>query len=771
MKGFIVYPTYRIIDKKAYVLLYGRLENNQTFLTMNEVKPYFYIKTKDLKKAKKLSETPEFKETKKINFSEENVTKVVLTLPKQIPEIRDKFEDHKIKTYEADVRFEYRFLIDNNLKGSIDIDGDYELNNDMVDRVYRDPELKGSSYYPNNIKILSLDIETSSDAKKLYCIGLYSKDYKKSLIVSDKKFSNTISCKTEKELLELFQEELLKFDPDIITGWNVIDFDLILLKKRFQKHKIPFVLGKENEQCSIRIEKDFFRTSKAKFSGRLVLDGLDLLRKSFIKVDNYKLNTVAKKILGKSKLIETTGKEKGKEIEYLYRKDQKKLLEYNLIDCILVYEILKKGKILDLTIERAKLTGLPMDRVNATIASLDFLYLQKANQRGLVSPTRKYNEKKKPITGGYVRESTPGIYDNLIVLDFKSIYPSIIRMFNVDPSTLLKKKEKGAIETPAKIYFKKEKGVLPEILEDLWKARDKIKERKDKIASFTIKTVMASFIGGLGNPSCRFFNPDLGNSITKTGQFLIKQTAELIEKKGYEVIYSDTDSIFIYPKVKSYDQAKKIGKKLEKEINEFYKKHIKEEYKVQSYLELEFEKCYITFLMPKLRSGKLGAKKRYAGLLKEDGKEKIEITGMEFQRSDWTKAARKFQKELLDRIFHKKEVTNFIKKFVEDIKEGKYDEDLIYRRSVRKELEQYTKITPPHVKAARKLKKLESNVIEYYITTKGPEPIQALKNKIDYEHYIKKQIKPIADSILTFFNTNFEDLIKGSKQTDLFNYS
>jgi len=124
----------------------------------------------------------------------------------------------------------------------------------------------------------------------------------------------------------------------------------------------------------------------------------------------------------------------------------------------------------------------------------------------------------------------------------------------------------------------------------------------------------------------------------------------------------------------------------------------------------------------------------------------------------------------LDRIFHKKEVTKFVKKFVDNLREGKYDKELVYRKSIRKDLEQYQKITPPHVKAARKLKKLESSTIEYYITTDGPEPIQALKHKIDYEHYINKQIKPIADTILLFFDTNLDDLMKGNKQTTLFGY-
>ena len=175
-------------------------------------------------------------------------------------------------------------------------------------------------------------------------------------------------------------------------------------------------------------------------------------------------------------------------------------------------------------------------------------------------------------------------------------------------------------------------------------------------------------------------------------------------------------------------------------------------------------------MMPKIRGSEEGAKKRYAGLLKKDGKEKLDIVGLESVRGDWTEAAKKFQLELLDRIFHKKEVTKFVKKFVDDLREGKYDDELIYRKALRKGLEGY-KVNTPHLKAARKLKKIDSSKIEYYITTDGPEPIQALKHKIDYEHYINKQIKPIAEAVLDFFDTNFDELIEGKKQTNLFEFN
>ena len=173
-------------------------------------------------------------------------------------------------------------------------------------------------------------------------------------------------------------------------------------------------------------------------------------------------------------------------------------------------------------------------------------------------------------------------------------------------------------------------------------------------------------------------------------------------------------------------------------------------------------------MKPKEGEDEKAAKKRYAGLIEKDGKEELEITGLEAIRGDWTEAAREFQKELLMKLFHKEDVEPFIKSYVKKIKAGKLDAQLVYRKSIRKPLEEYVKTTPPHVKAARLLDKMESNIVEYYITTEGPEPIQKLKHKIDYNHYIEKQIAPIANQILTLLGKSLEDINKGSKQAKLF---
>jgi DNA polymerase-2 len=286
---------------------------------------------------------------------------------------------------------------------------------------------------------------------------------------------------------------------------------------------------------------------------------------------------------------------------------------------------------------------------------------------------------------------------------------------------------------------------------------------------------MNSFFGVLASPNCRYFNLDMANAITHFGQMIIKLTAEEIEKHfKFKIIYSDTDSVFIETNLNK-EKANPLSKEIQDYINNFYKKYTKENYNRDSYLELEFEKQYLSLMIPQLRikakedkEETKAAKKRYAGLLEVHGKEELEITGLEAIRGDWTEVAQDFQKEILMKVFHKEEITSFIKLYIKKIEEGKLDSKLVYRKSIRKNLDEYTKTTPPHVKAARKLPHLDSSIIEYVITIDGPEPIQKLKHKIDYNHYIEKQIKPIANQVLILFNKTFDEIFQKGKQTKLF---
>ena len=774
MKAHIVNISSITNEDKTFIQIFGRLENQKSFATVIPFIPYFYIREQDLSKAKNVLEKAIIEKTKFTNKEQESVLKISHENKTELIKIIKVVHQKNLNTYEADLSPTMRYIIDNDLYNTIEITGETEPS-ELVDVIFKEAKIK-PTHANIALKVLSLDIETNKNIEELFCIGLYSHNYEKTFIKSDKKVDGAISCKTEAEVLSKFREEVIKFDPDIITGWHVIDFDLNYLRKKFEEHNIPFNFGRTNENIRLKIEDNFFRNSSANIPGRQILDGLNLIKDPFIKeapsikskeFKSYSLENVSQEMLGEGKIIK--GKDRHKELEELYKTDKKKLIEYNIQDCKLAYKLLIQTKILDLAIERSILTGLPLNRLTGSIVAFDSLYIREARNRGIVSPTLHYKQKEERIKGGYVMEPKPGIYHNVLVLDFKSLYPSIIKTFNIDPISMLEKKERGSIETPNKVYFKNNEGILPQIIEKLHNERERAKKEERELSSYAIKIIQNSFFGVLASPNCRYFSLDLANAITYSGQEIIQLTAKKIEEKNLKVIYSDTDSVFLNANVEKI-KAKELGLELQKYINNFYENYIKEKYNRKSYLELEFKKYYIALMLPKVRNSKIetGSKKRYAGLVENNGKESLEIVGLEAIRGDWTEAAKDFQIELLTKVFHKEDPIQFIKDYIKKIREGKIDSKLIYRKSIRKDLDKYTKITPPHVKAARLLDKMESNLVEYYITENGPEPLQKHKHKIDYEHYIEKQITPIADTVLSFFNTSIDEIIKGSKQKTLF---
>lgn len=776
--GFIIYPTYRIEDGKSYVYLFGRLKDGKSFCTKNSFDPYFFIKKEDLTKAKKISGF-EMEDSELKSFSEEELVKIKKSIPKEVGDLRKEFEEKGIDCFEADIRFAYRFMMDYDLKGTIKIDGKESKNDAIrVDTFFNEPKLEAGNWRPqqNDLRILSIDLEQSMDGKDFYCLSMVSNDKKlnKVLIISkDKSLKHSELFNTEKELLSRFREYIIEYDPDVVTGWNLIDFDLKVLEQRMKRLGINFDLGRTTDEASLRIFDSFITDSKAEFPGRMVLDGIHVLKTSFIRLPDYKLETAAEEFSKEKKLIK--GDNRGDQIEEAYKKNQQRLVDYNLLDSRLVLEIIKNSGGLQLTIHRSLLTGMPLDRVRASIASLDSLYLRKLRKKGYVALSSKYTERTERTTGGYVMDPKPGIYSYIIVCDFKSLYPSIMRTFNIDPLMFRpgckKIGKEDLIKAPNGACFSKKEGILPSILQEMWKERESARKNKDELTRWAIKILMNSMYGVLASPNCRFYNFDIANSITGFAHKIIKLTAKRIGDKGYEVIYGDTDSVFVNLGVNSEKEASRLGQEIQKEINEHFTKMIPKEYGVKSFLELEFEKIFKKFLMPKGRGSEAGAKKRYAGLTVKDGKEKMEFTGLEFVRRDWTALSKKFQLEMLDLIFHEKEITSYVKKFVTDLKKGKYDDLLVYRKALRKNVDEYVKTTPPHVKAARKLEKITSNIIDYVMTSDGPEPIQKIEHSIDYKHYIEKQIKPIADSVLVFFNQEFDDVVEGTQQKSLFSFS
>ena len=356
-------------------------------------------------------------------------------------------------------------------------------------------------------------------------------------------------------------------------------------------------------------------------------------------------------------------------------------------------------------------------------------------------------------------DSEPGLYDNVLVLDFKSLYPSIIRSFHIDPLGLALGDETG-IPGFLGARFAREGAILPQLIEQLWAERDAARQAGNAALSQAIKILMNSFYGVLGSFGCRFFDPRLASSITRRGHQVINESRGFIEQQGLRVIYGDTDSLFVLlgPGMDE-ETARTTGTRLATQLNAWWRRRLATEFGIESRLEIEFETHYLRFLMPTTRGTDKGSKKRYAGTVRDGDGVRLVFKGLESVRTDWTPLAREFQQELYRRIFLGEPYEAFIRNTTARLHAGELDDQLVYRKRLRRRLEDYRRNVPPHVQAARKLDKPGKSV-EYLITHAGPEPLEALRSPIDHPHYEERQLKPVADGILYFLGTSFDEIVQ-----------
>lgn len=764
MRGFVLQPTYRIVDGRPEVHLYGTLENGESFLVVDDrARPYFFVPSTRADAV--IERGAHIEPTSLVALDGTPVARVVVGVPSDVPPLRQRLTSQRIDCYEADVRFAYSYLRDRDLHGTIAIEGPWEPRG-RIRRLYRNPDLRPAEYAPT-LRILSLDIETDLTASSLYAIGLAGLGSDRVLIVGPGPLRGAECFPDERSLLQRFLALVDELDPDVLTGWNVVDFDLTVLQRLCRRHGIPFRLGRTDDEMTIQRDQSFTREARASVPGRMVLDGLALVRSAFIRLDDYKLETAAQSFLGKGKLM--TGDGRGHEIADAFLNDRQKLVDYNQRDAELALEIVTTQRLVELAVSRSRLTGMQLDRVGASIASIDFLYLAELHRRGRVAPSVTEHPNAM-VAGGAVLDSVPGLFTNILVFDFKSLYPSIIRTFNIDPLTYVPPgaPEGGpVIRTPSGATFRREPGILPELVARLWAERDRARKEGDPLRAQAIKILMNSMYGVLAATTCRFFSPAIANAITLTGQHLIHLAADAVRDLGHTVIYGDTDSLFVDVHEPNPTHAEAIGEALRAEVSRRLVARLRDAFGVESHLELEYEKCYRRFFMPEVRQGTGGSKKRYAGLLGDASAARVELVGLEAVRRDWTPLAKRFQRELLDRIFHDRPVEDFVRGFIAELHTGALDDLLAYKKAVRKRLDDYTKTTPAHVKAARKQRGPRSRIIEYVVTDAGPEPVDERRGTLDYEHYVTKQLEPIADALLRFLGLHFADMAGRPRQLEL----
>jgi len=777
-RGFILQASYRVVSgpngqRRPVVHIHGRLECGDTFLVRDDrQRPHFYIRAADAERARALR-APEPWPTDKRSFAGAPVCRLEAETPQDIPGLRDRMHAADIQTFEADVRFAVRYLIDRGIKGGCEIDGEWVPGNGVA-REYSNPTLRPAEVAVEP-RVLSFDIiETDGKGDGLLAISLYAPGIDEVLIVDGGNRTmpeRATRCADERAALDAFCTRVKEVDPDVLMGWNVIDFDLTVLQRVAARLNHPFFLGREPGAIRLRKAEGYFGSGQASIPGRLVLDGIDLLRGAFVRMDEYSLDAVAREVLGEGKAVAGDVHDRIAEIVHNYRHDLAAFALYARTDARLAFQIVARLNLVQLAWARSRLTGMTPDRVAASIASFDFLYLTELERQGVVAPSVRADDSRVHAAqqGGHVLEPVTGLHRNVWVFDFKSLYPSIIRTFNIDPLSYVERPPPSAdLIRTAGGAFARSPAILPRMLDELFPRRDAAKKAGDAVASNAIKILMNSFYGVLGTPACRFFNPALANAITGTGRELLLWSKAWFEAAGFKVLYGDTDSLFVDSRADDPARARSRGAELAAALTGELGRHIEERWRVASRLELEFEKLYLKLFLPRARHSTRGASKRYVGLVGGKDADEVEFIGMEVVRRDWTALAKLVQRELYQRLFADQSVDTYLADIVQKVRNGGLDELLVYRKNLRKDAGEYTATTPPHVVAARKSTQPPTRLISYVMTTAGAEPLDNVRHPLDREHYVLKQVKPVAEPVLVTLGLDFERVIGDSRQIELY---
>ncbi len=764
-----------ILKRKGMFKLYDR-----TFY------PYFYIETeerieKGLYNGIEIISVEEV--VKKIEGQERKVKKVTCSDPREI-QVLSKMLESFGKTYEKDIRFNRRYLIDKGLKPMNTVEIEYE---GKFVKSIRDV---GEKIDVNTLNFLSFDIEVYNpygipreDEDQAIIISYANKDGSGAITWKNCGVKNTKVVKNEKEMIDEFCNVLRENEVDVLSGYNSSVFDIPYLKARANAVKTKLKLGRGDS--SPKINK-VGMTTHVKIEGRVHSDIYYLIRilaaAQAIKLQRHTLEEVYKELIG--------GPEWKVDMLSIYQMwdDEKRrgdLVRYGIKDAEATYEIFEK--IFPLQVEMARLIKIPLSMISGSTTGqmVEALLMDESFKRGYMIPSRPSgyaaNERySKPIQGAYVKLPQPGIYENIVVFDFRSLYPSIITSHNIDPYTINcthKECKTGANKAPNGNHFcTKTQGLVPSAIKNLLELRKKVKaelknaEKKEdwKLASTlnarvaAMKIILNTVYGMLNYPRSRWYSRECAESITAFGREYVQEVGRKAEEKGFNVLYSDTDSIFIL-----------LGNKTQEEALEFMKDvnhHLPET------MELELENIYKRGLfVSKKQEKETGAKKKYALITKEG---KIKIRGFELVRRDWSKIAKDTQLAVLKAILEegsREKALQIVKDTVQRLSSGKVPkEELVIYTQLRKA---NYEVLSPELSAVEKARSRGMNIatgaiIGYIITKKGKtvsEKAELIDFAADYdsEYYIDHQVLPAVMKIIGELGYTEEDIKYSGKQGSL----
>ena len=824
---------YVMLNGRPVVRLFGKKSDGRTTCAFFEnFEPYFYVlpkkdAIKDVVKILEknfsvvLSDLEKVMKFRPIGYSEDEIEMLKVTLkdPSKTPEVRDFLREQESveEVYEADILFKYRFMADHGLYGMRWA----KVNGNPVKTVtVKCPAITAKDIVPVEVienaplKYLSLDIECIPseglpDSKKdqIILISLsFDPDFngvkKMSILAKHSSIPGITSCSDEKEMLAKFKEVITRYDPDILTGYNIEGFDLPYIFDRMDVLGIKKDFGRSDKIC---FSQKFGATSRSMIIGRVVIDPFYIIKYLSVydqphRFRRFDLGSVSEQILGEGK-FEFEGSIR-KFTEEAWNGSQEKLgqlIEYSMKDSDLALRLVTTQKLVDMNkfIEMSKLSGLLLqDLMSGQAARHENALLYELIKKNMVMPCKPHGRvlsgSEKKFEGAIVLEPEVGLHKDgmVLVLDFKSMYNSMVMHYNICPTVLVKGDVKiddsKVIVSPTGAKFVKKEvreGIFPYVARyyfiSRYEVKDKMKKELDEgklkilnAKQYALKGMQVSLWGYIGFAGARFYVPEVAASITAWGRENITRTRKLIEENfGYKVIYGDTDSVFIETNIHDLDEAEMKGK----EIAGFVTKKLEG-------LELSFEKIFKTFLIL--------SKKRYAALsfekVGENWKEELSMKGIETVRRDWCNLTSKTLYDVLNILLKEqdtKKALNHVKDIMLKLEKNQIPmEDLVVTKSISKSLREY-KGMQPHVELVKKMRKRdpagapETGDRVGFVIIRGtqlmseraedPDYVKKHGLKIDSKYYMENQLLPPLERVFEAIGIKRSELLSVGKQMQL----
>lgn len=678
-------------------------------LAIKGFKPYFYTIPAVKSDANYIFQMPEIEKYELVEFGNRKLYRIYTYIPGFVPKIKRTIQAQfaQAAVREADVLFELRFLIDMGIRGAIDWydeSNPVPLEEDLnipLRKIYIDTEVWSKRQVkPGRMRANEfIKCLTAYDSYEKIYYTWYLNEY--DLKVQETDSWKIIWCRTVEEMMKGFLNYVKERDPDVITGYNV-DFDLLNIRQEALRRGLHTEFNYLSALSDLGYSVGKVVTKKHRIrgvdwsreglllDGREVIDILDCIRMvARTQLRSYTLDYVVEVFLGKEeKKVTYQGKPIAPNIVKVWEEAPQVVLEYNKHDVELVVKLDEKNDLIGFLDQLRKTVGVRLEDAFSTQRMIDTEALRR---RAFPLPSKFSNKKdeKQSYKGAIVVNPVIGLHKWVVCLDYKSLYPSIIRTFNIDTDTYVVDskfipknaevyKFSNLENTKSWIFLKKPRGLFPEMLDDFTALRDSLRKQieiekdpeKKKLLDVkqeVIKVLSNAVYGAFGYRS-RKHNLEVAEAITAFGQRMIRLAADIATELGMQVIYGDTDSIFVCTGKNNYGEAYNEGIRLQDEIMRripkfTYQFNVDE----KNIFEIKLEKIYSKFFMAKGATGK-AAKKRYCGqIILKDGKTKLDVKGFDIKRSDTSEFASTLQQKLIETVLTEKSKEELIEEIANEL--------------------------------------------------------------------------------------------------------